>query len=259
MSLICFLLIVMWMTKDAFKHLIIVGIYMAVGANIPPALMSAGINREVLAVMIPGCLCPHNSVMAGFTIGRESHRQMIGIRGIVILLLMAGITVCRCAAIAVGMTGQTGQHRMSAGQRELSLIVIKSCRRPGRGTVAFRTIMAKTVRDMIRIGYRIIVLLVTGVAIRWRTRISIGVTGDALERQMGAGQRKLCLVVVECSRRPRGCGVTLGTIMVEIIGDVIRVGHGIIVLLVTGIAIGWSTGIAVSMTGNALQRQMGAC
>lgn len=200
MMSICFLLIVMWMTKDAFKHLVVGRIHMAVGTNIPSALMSAGIDWEVLIVMIPGCLCPHNSVMAGFTIGRESHRQMIGIRSIVVLLLMAGITICRRTAIAIGMAGQTGQHGMRSGQRELSLIVIECSRRPrGRG-MALGTVMVKIIGNVIGIGYGIIILLVTGVAIRWRTRISISVTSNALERQMGAGQWKLCLVMIERSR-----------------------------------------------------------
>jgi hypothetical protein len=85
---ICFLLIIMRMTEDAFKYLVVGRIYMAVGANVPFIVMSTRINRKILSVMIPVRLGPHNCVMAGFTIRRKSCRQMIRIRGIVILLLM---------------------------------------------------------------------------------------------------------------------------------------------------------------------------
>ena len=109
---------------------------------------------------------------------------MIRIRGIVILLLMAGITVGRRTGVSVGMTCQTGQHGMRSCQWKLSLVMVKSCRRPGIGTMAFGTVMAKIIGYMIWISRGIKILLMTGVAVGRCTGITVRMTGDALQRQM---------------------------------------------------------------------------
>ena len=115
MLLIYLLLIAMFMAENTLKDLVVIWIHVAIGAYIPLALMPAGINREILAIMIPGRLVPNNGVMTGFTIRRESGRLMIGIGSVIIILLVTGITVRWRTGVSVGMTSQTGQHRVRAG------------------------------------------------------------------------------------------------------------------------------------------------
>jgi hypothetical protein len=52
--------LIMCMAENALENLVIVGIHMTIGTNIPSALMPAGVNGEVLRVMIPGSLIPCN-------------------------------------------------------------------------------------------------------------------------------------------------------------------------------------------------------
>ena len=53
--------------------------------------------------------------------------------------------------------------------------------------------------------------------------------------------------------------MALRTIKVKIIGDVVRISHIVVILLMTGVAVGRRSGISVRMTGDALQRQMCPC
>lgn len=53
--------------------------------------------------------------------------------------------------------------------------------------------------------------------------------------------------------------MTLGAIMVEIIGDVIRICHGVIVAHMAAITIHWRILITVGVTGYTLQSSMRPC
>ena len=62
----------------------------------------------------------------------------------------------------------------------------------------------------------------------------------AWNRNVRAGQREYRCVVVE-SRRSPGCGaVTSGTVVRKSGGNVIRIGRVVVVLKVTGVAVGRS-------------------
>ena len=88
------------MAENAFEYFIVVRINVTIGANVPFSLMTAGINREIEIVMIPGSLIPTAGIVTILTSGRESGGLMIGIGGIVVIILMTGKTVCRGVIVA---------------------------------------------------------------------------------------------------------------------------------------------------------------
>ncbi|RMG41334.1 MAG: hypothetical protein D6732_02640 [Methanobacteriota archaeon] len=87
------ILLIMFMAKDAFKDSKVIGIHMAIRTGIPFVMMCPGINREIHSIVIPGDIVPVIGGMALFTIGREIRGLVIGIRGVVIIILMAGKTI----------------------------------------------------------------------------------------------------------------------------------------------------------------------
>lgn len=251
--LVVHILLVMLVTENTLENLVVIGIHMAIRTNAPLSLMLAGIDREVLRVVIPGGLSPVNGIMAVFTRGGKSRRQVIGIGGIVIIRLMARKAIRGGAGVSTGMTGQAGLHGMGAGQRKLGLIVIERGWRPGSRGMAPGAIMTEIVHHMIRIHHRIVILIVTGVAVGRGARISAGVAGDTLQHQMRPRQRELRLIVVESCGRPRRGGVALGAIEAEVVRHMIRIGDRIVVLLMAGVAIRGSADITAAMTGDTFQ------
>lgn len=118
--------LIMFMTIDALKELVIGRVHMAGGAALPFAAMLAGINSEILAVMIKRCRQPGVQGMAGGAIVREIERHMIGICRPLKIRLMAGITIRGGAGISVvhvALRARRGHVR--AQQRKTCTAVIK--------------------------------------------------------------------------------------------------------------------------------------
>ncbi|NIS47596.1 MAG: hypothetical protein GWN61_17130 [candidate division Zixibacteria bacterium] len=53
--------------------------------------------------------------MTGFASGREARRQVIGISGIVIIILVTGVAIDWGTGISVGVTVEAFQGEMGAG------------------------------------------------------------------------------------------------------------------------------------------------
>jgi len=68
-----------------------------------------------------------------------------------------------------------------------------------------------------------------------------------------SGQREAGCTMIKFRRAPRDCSMTGGTIMVEIVGDMIRVIDAFKRSLVAGIAVGRSAGIPLRVATLALQ------
>ena len=64
--------------------------------------------------------------------------------------------------------------------------------------MALSTDMIKIILDMVRIGDILIVRGMAGIAICRSVLISVGMTGDTLQRAMSTSQRKLRIIMVEC-------------------------------------------------------------
>jgi len=120
--------LIMLMAEDTLKNGIIRRIDVAVGASIPLSFVFPGIDGEIQGIVIPGGLVPVRGIVAHLASCGESRRHVIGIGGIVIIILVAGIAVGGSAGVPVGMAVDTLQIQMRPGQRKLGLVVVKRCR-----------------------------------------------------------------------------------------------------------------------------------
>ena len=163
---------------------------MTLVTGIPFLTVGPGIDRKILAVMIPGGLIPRNGVMAIFTGRRKSGSLMVRVVRSVVFCFVAGKTIGGCIGITILMTAVTGNAQMRSGKRESGIIVIEIRRRPGSGTVADRAIMSKIIGNMIRILHSRKIRFMTGIAIHGCPRIARFMTVDAIGGKMRTGQRE---------------------------------------------------------------------
>lgn len=118
--------LIMFMTIDALKELVIGRVHMAGCAALPFFAMLTGINSEILAVMIKRCRQPGVHGVAGSAVVRKIERHMVGIRRPLKVRLMAGVTIRGCAGIPVVHVALGARRgHMSAQQRETCQAVIK--------------------------------------------------------------------------------------------------------------------------------------
>lgn len=86
---------------------------------------------------------------------------MVRIGRALVVLLVTAITGCRqCGVVVVDMTVRARRGDMRAGQRECSVVVIESRRRPRGCVVADVAGLRESGRSMIRIGCAVVVLQV---------------------------------------------------------------------------------------------------
>ena len=166
--------------------------------------------------------------MAYFAGGGKSRSLMIRIDSTIVIILMAGETLRGSTGIAACVTIVTVQYCMRAGQRELGQAMIKILRIPAVSGMAFGTIMAEIVGRMIGIVGSQIIVLMTGPAIRWRTRVlAVNMAIGAIARYMGSGQRKSGKVMIEVGRFPGVLIMTLSAVFrkspVDMVGIIYRI------------------------------------
>lgn len=77
--------------------------------------------------------------------------------------LMAGVAVCRCVVVTIGMARQARRRAVSAGQRELRLVVIERRRRPGRRAMTEQAIMVEVILNMAGVRDSVEIALMTGI------------------------------------------------------------------------------------------------
>lgn len=84
--------------------------------------------------------------------------------------------------------------------------------------------MRETIADVIGIGHRCEVALVTTVTVRRCIRVSRRMTSDTLQSGVTAGEQEACGAVIKHRRCP-GCSRMTGhAIVIKVVGDVIRIG-----------------------------------
>lgn len=138
------------MAINTFKRSVVGRVHVAIGTGCPPAGMGAGVNREVLRVMVPCRRGPVARGVARNTGGREIGSRVDRIIRSSIIGGVAGVAIGRRAAIvAAGMTGHTGNGGMSAGEREGRRCVVERRRRPCGGCVTSRAGVTDIVRHVI--------------------------------------------------------------------------------------------------------------
>ena len=151
----------------------------AIGTVIPFVSVFAGIDGEITAVVIPGCLIPIDDVVAQGTIGGESGVDVVGFR-VVVVKLMTGNTIGGCAGVAVLVASQAVKGCVCAGQGEGGLIVIEGGGLPGNGAMALGTVGREVVGHVVGVGDTVVVAFVTGDTVAGCTGITVFVTGDTV-------------------------------------------------------------------------------
>ncbi len=225
---------------------------MTIITGIPLAAVSSAIDGEVSAVMIKGGAVPTGCGMTFLTSGRKSGGRMIGIGCIIIIGSMTGDTLLGSITIAIAVAGGTLLLLMGTGQRETGIGMIKGSRFPGICRMARGTIVTEIIGLVIGIRDRIVIRAVTTPAVRRRIVIAIAVTGHAIQRGMGAGQREIGIGMIKSRRFPGGCRVTRGTIVAEIIGLVVGIADRVIIRTMAAPAIRGRIVIAIAMAIHAV-------
>ena len=227
------------MAVDAFKSGEVPHYVMACGAGVPDGTVPARIDREVLAVVIPGRWRPRRRTMAGPAIGGKYLARMIRAGRAGIACLMACVTGGCGANVPGSVAGYARRCEMRAGQRKSCCPVIEGGRSPGRCRMALGAIVIEIVRHVVRIYHSRELSLVTTVARCRRSGVAGRVTGHAGYYRMGTGKRENRRAVVKRRRIPGGCGVTPGAIVIEVVGDMVRVNHRRELRLVAAVAGRW--------------------
>jgi len=127
--------------------------------------------------------------VANLASGRKSGRLVIRVRGAVVVLHVAGITVCGNVGVVVVHMALGARHgRVCSGQREFRLTVIEGCWNPRRRVVAHFTLLWESYLRMIGIVGLGVVSQMAGDTRRVRQFvISVDVTLRTLQRGMSTG------------------------------------------------------------------------
>lgn len=119
------------MTVNALEDREIRRVDVAIGTVVPFVSVLAGIDREILRIVIPVRRRPGGRSMASLAIGREISCLMVGVGSGVVRRLVARVTQCGSSNITTGVAGDAHQADMGSRQREARRAVVKCCRRPG--------------------------------------------------------------------------------------------------------------------------------
>ena len=154
--------LIMLVTKNAFEHFVIRRIHVAGGAALPLATVLAGINAEILAIVIECCRPPRIQRVASRAVTREIQRHVIRIRRPLKIRLMAGIAIHRRAGVAIIDVALIARRRhMRAEQRKARFAMIERRRLPRIRRVTGSTSMRKIRRNVIRISRVLKIALMT--------------------------------------------------------------------------------------------------
>jgi len=204
--------LIVLVTQNAFEDFVIRRIHVASRACLPFAAMLAGINTEILAVVIERCRRPRIHRVARGAIMREIQCHVIGIRGPLEIRLMAGEAIRRRTGKAiVHVTLRASRRRMRAEQRKARFVVIERRGLPGARGMARSAIAREIGGHMIGIGRALEIALMTREAIRRRARKTIvRMALIARHREMRAGERKARAAVIETAEIARAGNLPTG-------------------------------------------------
>jgi hypothetical protein len=211
----------------------------AISALRPPAPVSAGIDLEVLLVMVKRRRFPRRGGVTRETLMTEVRNHVIRVRGASEIWLMALVAVrIHQLVVAVHVTSLTLLRGMRSGQRELRRVVVKRSRPPGRRRVALNAILRKARGLMIGIGCVCPCGPMAIEAVRCQCHILIvHVTIPASHCAMCSGEWKRRVVVRKDRRPPGTCAMTRLADRGKFRGCMVRIQRRLIVRLVAGKAI----------------------
>ncbi len=192
--------------------------------------------------------------------------DVIGIRNRFKIGLMTTETFSWYVGISCTVTIDTVDRGMRAFQRKQGGCVVKLCGRKSTHAVTIRTFMAEIVGDVIGISYRFKISLMTAVTFSRNIDISCGMTIDTICSCMSTFQWEQSGCMIKLGRRKGIHAVAVQTLVTEIVGDMIGIGHGFKIGLVTTVAFGWNVGISCTVAIDTIcycmrtfQREQGGC
>jgi hypothetical protein len=197
-------------------------------------------QREWRLRMIEDRASPRDRGVADGAVGGETRLDVIGIRGALIVLYVAGITISGGAnEFVVDVAERAGDVHMRAGERKRRLGVVKHCAGPRGCRMTDGTVCWEARSDVIGIRSALIVLRMAGIAIGGRTgKLAVDVTEIAREGDMRTRQRELReFIVIEGSSRPGRRCMTNRAVGGETRLDVIRIRGALKILDVATVAI----------------------
>jgi len=188
--------------------------------------------------------------VAGLAIVAELMRNVIGIRGILIVGLVTRKTSGRSSGeLPIHMACETSRSLMRSQQGKLRLGVVEGGRLPGISRMTFGAGVRELSLEVIGICGGGVIGLMTGKALGGRAgKLASHVALCAADVDVRAGQRKPGGGVINGGWLPRVSGVTLSASVVVVTGHVIRILHRLVICLVTGVTFrGCSRVLAVDM------------
>ena len=208
-------------------------------------------QREPSGVVIEFSPEPLRGGVAELAVLREAGRGVIGMGGGSVFLEVAGRTIrAERRVLAIGVAQSASRRGVRAGQRKLGGAVIELRPEPLRGGVASLAVLRESGGDVVRILGGLIIPEMAGGA--GYVQAGVDATRMALQtgnRRVGSGKRELGHgSVIEGCAQPL-CGVVAGGAgLWESRGGVVGILGGLVVLQMTGNAIGADGGeVAVGM------------
>ena len=192
--------LIVFVTVDAADDGEVAGIGMTGGAGIPGTLVGAGVDGEVLGIVIEGCRPPSGFRMAGGTVGGETGGCMGWIQGLLIVGLVASYTgIGGVVKVFVVTTGTVvGDSGMGSIKCKEIVVVGHGCGCPARfGSMAGRAVGTQTDLLMVGVSRLVEINLVTADTFGGCACISVGMTGETFQTNMGSCQREIGPAVVE--------------------------------------------------------------
>ena len=202
---------------------------------------------------------PRCSVMADIACLREAASHVVGIRGSLEILEMAGnASAAGQVVVIIRVAIGTGARRngMGTGQREVDAGVVEGCRRPTCGGVAGVACCCEIQGLVIRIGCALEILQVaadTGRVIEGVVAVDVTIGTGARRHGVLPGEREARAVVIKGRVHPVAGVVALGASLREIRADVVRIRCALKILKVAADASGAAqVVVATSVTIRAL-------
>ena len=208
---------------DAGERGIICRIDVAIPARTPDSGVRSRINRE--PGVIEGGTRPRGGVVAQRAGGGERRRDVVGVGGALVILLVAGVAGRgRVCVLPVDMATGAGHGGVRPGQGEAGGVVIEAGRNPGCGAVAHLALLREARGRVIGIIGVLKILQVAGDTGRAQVgELPIRMAALALQRGVRPGEGETGQRVVELSIGPGSCAVADGAVRRESGGGVIGI------------------------------------
>lgn len=190
--------------------------------------------------MIEGCRLPRGGGMADVALLRNAGREMVRIRGCLIILQVATDAGSRGQAeISADVTLLALQVGVTAGEGEPDRIMIETRRLPGGGGMAVLASLRESQRNVIGIaGLLIIRQMAADAGCRSAFVPSARMARGAIQGGVHSGESKTGqLQMVEGRAEPGVDGMALLTLHRKIGGNMVRGGGLLICVLVAGVAL----------------------